>query len=124
AIRRAFSEDVYIVMPNYDVASQSINVEIFVNPLINWTWFGFGILALGTVIALLPETVFAFATARVPANAVTTGMLLLALVLWPGLARAQEEHKHVVTPDSAASVKSRTPQERDVGKALMCMCGD
>jgi len=124
AIRRAFAEDVYIVMPNYDVASQSINVEIFVNPLINWTWFGFGILALGTIIALLPETVFAFATARVPANAVTTGMLFLALVLWPGLARAQEEHKHVVTPDSAASVKSRTAEEREVGKALMCMCGD
>ena len=124
AIRRGFGEDVYIVMPNYDVASQSINVEIVVNPLINWIWFGFGILALGTAIALLPDTVFAFATARVPANAVTTGLLLLALVLWPGLARAQEEHKHVVTPESAASVKSRTPQERDVGKALMCMCGD
>src|ERR1043165_1729216 len=48
AIRRSFGEDVYIVMPNYDVASQAINVEIIINPLINWIWFGFGILALGT----------------------------------------------------------------------------
>ncbi len=26
-----------------------------VNPLVNWIWFGFGVLALGTGIALLPE---------------------------------------------------------------------
>ena len=33
----------------------------YVNPLVNWVWLGFGILALGTGIALLPETAFAFA---------------------------------------------------------------
>ena len=36
-------------------------MEIVVNPLVNWVWVGFGILALGTGIALLPDTVFAFA---------------------------------------------------------------
>ena len=41
---------------------------------------GFGILALGTLIALLPEQAFSFAAAKVPAPA-TTAMLILMLVL-------------------------------------------
>ena len=66
AIRRTFAEDLYIVMPQFEAAQQSANIEITVNPLVNWVWFGFGVLALGTLIALLPETAFAFASARVP----------------------------------------------------------
>jgi cytochrome c-type biogenesis protein CcmF len=120
AIQRGFGEDLYVVMPNYDVASQAINVEIHVNPLINWVWFGFGVVAIGTGIALLPETAFAFAIASVPANAVTTTMLVLMLALWPGAARAQ----HVVTSESEnVNVQARTPLEREVGRAIVCMCG-
>ena len=43
--------------------------QIVVNPLINWIWAGFGILALGTGIALLPESSFAFAMSKVPGGA-------------------------------------------------------
>ena len=66
AIRRTFAEDLYIVMPQFDASQQSANVEITVNPLVNWVWLGFGVLAFGTFIALLPEAAFAFAVARVP----------------------------------------------------------
>ena len=38
----------------------------------NWIWLGFGILALGTGIALLPERSYSFALAKMPADAVTT----------------------------------------------------
>ncbi len=69
AIRRSFAEDLYIVMPQFDAGQQSANVEITVTPLVNWVWLGFGVMALGTLIALLPETAFAFATARVPERA-------------------------------------------------------
>ena len=54
------------MMPQFDAAQQTANVEITVNPLVNWVWLGFGVLAIGTVIALLPEAAFAFAVARVP----------------------------------------------------------
>ena len=50
-------------------AKQSATLEITVTPMINWVWFGFGVIAIGTLIALLPETAFAFAVSRVPANA-------------------------------------------------------
>lgn len=118
AIRRAFAEDLYLVMPAFTVATQAISLEVVINPLINWVWFGFGVLAVGTGIALLPEAAFAFAAMNVPANAATTSLLVLALALWPGLARAQ----HVPTGQTVEA-KARTPLEREVGKAIVCMCG-
>jgi cytochrome c-type biogenesis protein CcmF len=84
AIRRSFGEDLYLVMPAFDLKDQSASFEIVVNPLVNWIWAGFGVLALGTLIALLPESSFAFAAARVPGGAATTLPLLLALLLPAG----------------------------------------
>ena len=45
------------------VNAKRTDLGIIVNPLVNWIWTGFGLLAIGTGIALLPETVFAFAAA-------------------------------------------------------------
>jgi cytochrome c-type biogenesis protein CcmH len=85
--------------------------------LINWLWFGFGVAAIGTAIALLPETAFAFAVTKVPAGAVTTSLLVLALLV-PVPARAQ----HVET-GRAPNTAAQTPLERDVSHSLVCMCG-
>src|SRR5688572_26115015 len=77
AIRRGIAEDLYIVLtPDFDAATQSVTYAVTVNPLVNWIWLGFGILAVGTIITLLPETMFAVAIARLPANAATTALLL------------------------------------------------
>jgi cytochrome c-type biogenesis protein CcmF len=117
AILRSFAEDLYIAMPTYNPAEQIAQVRVTVNPLINWLWLGFGVAAIGTAIALLPETVFAFAVTRVPAGAVTTSMLIFALLV-PVTARAQ----HVETgrqPNTAAM----SPEEREAGHAIVCMCG-
>ncbi len=73
AIRRGFWEDLYVVMAAFDMQTQSATLHVVVNPLVNWIWVGFGILALGTFIALLPESSFAFASARVPEGAETAG---------------------------------------------------
>jgi len=91
AIRRSIAEDLYVVMPQFDASEQSANVEITVNPLVNWVWIGFGLLAFGTLIALLPETAFAFAIGRVPdaARTATASLLLLAIVL-PAAVQAQD----------------------------------
>ena len=71
AIRRTAGEDLYLVMPAYDLKDQSMSLQVVINPLINWIWFGFGILVLGTGIALLPERAFAFALGRVPSETAT-----------------------------------------------------
>src|SRR5689334_4607973 len=84
AIRRGPAEDLYIVLAGYDVERQSATLHLVVNPLVNWIWLGFGVLAFGTIVALLPERVFAVAVARVPDNAVTSALVILLLFAGAG----------------------------------------
>jgi cytochrome c-type biogenesis protein CcmF len=56
AINRRLDKDIYIVLNSFDSATQTVNFRIFLNPLVNWVWIGFGILAFGTAIALLKES--------------------------------------------------------------------
>ena len=65
-MRRRLSEDVYVVLAAYDMSDQSATFQVTVNPLVNWIWFGFALLALGTGIALLPESRFAFLASKAP----------------------------------------------------------
>jgi cytochrome c-type biogenesis protein CcmF len=117
AIRRRPSEDLYIVLAGYDVASQSATYQITVNPLVNWIWFGFGVMALGSIIALLPESAYGFAAARIPANAATTSLLLLSLLL-PASARAQSSQ----APQSVEPIQ-RSELRRKLEGDIMCTCG-
>jgi cytochrome c-type biogenesis protein CcmF len=117
-IRRTFAEDLYIVMPAFELQDQTASVEVHINPLVNWLWFGFGILAVGTGIALLPERAVSFAVARVPAEAATATLLVLALLLAPALARAQ----HVDNP-RGAQLQVFSKEVRDATKKLACWCG-
>jgi cytochrome c-type biogenesis protein CcmF len=117
-IRRSFAEDLYIVMPAYDAADQTASVEVHINPLVNWLWFGFGILAVGTGIALLPERALSFALGPLPAEAATATMVLFALLLAPAFAHAQ----HDVDPRNA-HLQVFSKDVRDVTKKLACWCG-
>jgi cytochrome c-type biogenesis protein CcmF len=120
AIRRSFAEDLYIVMPAYEIETQTASMEVHINPLVNWVWFGFGILALGTGIALLPEASISFAAAKVPAEAVTATILLLSLLLPVGSAVAQ----HVeVGQGGDPRLQLSSPQAREVANKLACWCG-
>jgi cytochrome c-type biogenesis protein CcmF len=117
AIRRRPSEDLYIVLAGYDVASQSATYQITVNPLVNWIWFGFGVMAIGSLIALLPETAYAFATAKIPANAATTSLLLLSLLLPAGASAQSSQSPQSVAPDAKSEVR------RQLEGDIMCTCG-
>ncbi len=118
AIRRAPGEDFYIVLAGYDVSSQTATYAVTVNPLIDWIWFGFGVMALGTGLALLPESAFAFAAAKIPAGAATTSLLLLLLLLPAAPVRAQ----HVENP-LAIPVVPRSQLEKELQTEIICMCG-
>jgi cytochrome c-type biogenesis protein CcmF len=117
-IRRSFAEDLYIVMPAFEVENQTASVEVHINPLVNWIWLGFGVLALGTAIALLPESAFSFAMAKLPAEAAAATMVILALLLTPATLLAQ----HVESPQKATLI-IRSPEERAVARKLACWCG-
>jgi hypothetical protein len=109
AMRRAAGEDVYVVLAAYQVETQNATYAVTINPLVNWIWLGFGVLAFGTGIALLPERAFALAGARVPDGTVTTALVLLFMLL-PGVARAQ-------------TVVPRSELHRQLEGEIMCTCG-
>ncbi len=123
AIRRTVAEDFYVIMPAVDLGTQTMSLEIHVNPLVDWIWMGFGIMAFGTGIALLPESTFAFALAKMPAEAATTTLTILlsfGLVLG-GSTKASAQ----MTGDAATQTShyARTPEEAKLQHEIVCTCG-
>ena len=57
AIRVRFAEDVYVVLTGYELDRGLANFRVYINPLILWVWVGFLVLALGTLICLIPQAV-------------------------------------------------------------------
>jgi len=129
AIRRGVGEDLYVVLAGYDVATQSVTLQVFINPLVSWIWMGFGVLAFGTMIALLPERAFGFAAAKIPAAAATTGTVLLLALLLGAPLRAAPAADEVPMPGghtegaSEAYMVPKTPFERELQHEIICMCG-
>jgi cytochrome c-type biogenesis protein CcmF len=118
AIRRTIAEDLYIVMSAFELQEQTASVEVHINPLVNWIWFGFGMLALGTAIALLPERAYSFALASTaPAAEATATLLILALVLFPSTVLAQ--HTESLNPQ----LSRQSPEAHAVSRKLACWCG-
>jgi cytochrome c-type biogenesis protein CcmF len=109
AIRRGVGEDLYIVLAGYEPADQSATYAVTVNPLVNWIWLGFGIMALGTGLALMPESALAFAAAKVPSSAATASMLLFMLLV-PSFVAAQ-------TPDATRAVL-----RKQLEGEILCTC--
>ncbi len=122
AIRRTIAEDLYAVLGGFNLADQSATLQLVVNPLVNWIWFGFGIMALGTGIALLPERSFAFALAKLPAQAATTALLVMMMVLLGG-ARYAAAQGMGGSEDMRTSYYARTPFEKQMQHEIVCTCG-
>ena len=111
AIRRSPSEDLYIVLAGFDASAQTGTYTVTVNPLVNWIWFGFAVMAIGTGIALLPESAFAFAVAKIPGGAATTALLLVLLLPSAGFAQA------------TTALPEKSELRRQVENDVMCTCG-
>ncbi len=121
AIRRSIAEDLYIVMPAFEMQEQSATFQIVVNPLVNWIWAGFGILALGTGLALLPESSFAFALSKLPAGAATTSLWVILSLLAPFMSTTLAA-QHVESAETVPVVP-RSDFEREMQRSIICMCG-
>lgn len=126
AMRRSLSEDVYVVLAAYDMGDQSASFQVTVNPLVNWIWFGFAVLSLGTGIALLPESRFAFLASKAAsdgagarASGLTTTLLVIALGLTGGVSEA---YAQIGVPLDSYSATSEL--EAELQNELVCVCGD
>jgi hypothetical protein len=122
AIRRTPAEDLYAVLGGFDLADQSMTLQLVVNPLVNWIWFGFGIMALGTGIALLPERSFAFALAKLPAEAAATTVALLLLLMVSG-GTSLSAQGMAGDANTRTSFYARTPFEKQMQHEIVCTCG-
>jgi len=123
AIRRTPAEDLYVVLGGFDLADQSATLQLVVNPLVNWIWVGFGIMAIGTGIALLPERSFAFALAKMPAEAATTTIALLLMLLVSGGGTLSAQGMGTSDGKTQTSYYARTPFEKQMQHEIVCTCG-
>jgi len=119
AIRRRLDADLYVVLARPEIETQTAFLHINVNPLVNWVWFGFGVIAIGTGIALLPESALSFALAKLPAGAATgTAALLLAVLLSATTLSAQSRSNA-----QEVAVANLHPLEKHMQGEILCMCG-
>jgi len=119
ALRRGFAHDLHLVLANFEVGTQEAHLQITINPLVNWIWFGVGVMVFGTIIALLPERALAFATVRVPSSSVPTSLILAIALGFSGVGLSAQ---HVDQPQTVILVP-KTPLEKDLQGHLVCMCG-
>ncbi len=138
AIRRAPAEDLYITLGNYDLAEGNVTLKVVVNPVVDWIWFGFMLLAIGTGVALMPDAVLERLTAGVTAPATrqasTAGLVLLmaagaAATLPSRVARAQQQQQpvqgHAENEMAQATVDAPEPTGLDENwlvRNIMCQC--
>jgi cytochrome c-type biogenesis protein CcmF len=120
AIRRSVPDDLYIVLATQNAELQTATLQIVVNPLINWIWFGFGVIIFGTFIALLPERSLAYATKTVPAGATSATMLLLIVLIGAGATSLSAQHVEIA---QTVAILPRSPLEKEMQTGIICMCG-
>jgi cytochrome c-type biogenesis protein CcmF len=54
AIRRGVAEDLYITLGSYDDAKRTVALKLVINPLVDWMWLGFLVMAFGALLILAP----------------------------------------------------------------------
>jgi cytochrome c-type biogenesis protein CcmF len=126
AIRRSPAEDLYITLGNYDLAEGNANLKVVINPVVDWIWFGFMMLAIGTGIALLPDAVLERLTVGATAASRAPGTAGLALWLALGLGAATA----FAPRPAAAQMPTGTieppnpvgPEENWLVRNIMCQC--
>ena len=148
SMHHLMSEDVYIILTGYESNSKVANFRVYINPLINWVWLGFGLLILGTAICLLPQSMIDNLAPKRGLNrkgdkggkskgAIAAAVLIigLGLGLSPHVAEAQgppAEHAdtsamsaggHNTAKGVAHLCRPTDDTAKKLMKELVCMCG-
>ncbi len=125
-IHKTLKEDVYLILNGFEGKGTMgpdtlANIKLVINPLVNWIWLGFVLLAIGTVIAYLPERAYVLA-GKLPIPEKTTAATALLILLWlggPALAdgmgvgmEAAGNELHI----------ARSDRERAIFHQLKCLC--
>ena len=77
AIHSTLEWDLYVVYEGVNPDSGQPIIKAFLNPLVGWIWFGWALMAIGSIIALVPSLSPSTASLRVPAaKPITTASAL------------------------------------------------
>jgi hypothetical protein len=55
AILRGLGEDLYVTMGKHDLEAGTAALKLVTNPLVDWMWLGFLLMAAATILVLLPD---------------------------------------------------------------------
>jgi len=121
-IWRQAKEDLYVVLNGYELDQGIANLKVVINPVVNWIWIGFLFLALGALVAYLPDRALQLAAkhAKEDGKAATTAVVLLLALTVGSAAHAQS---------MAAAQRgndlhfARNDHERALFAKLKCLCG-
>jgi cytochrome c-type biogenesis protein CcmF len=115
-------DDLYLVVGSINPETKLASLQIHLNPLVGWIWFGAVILICGSVLCMWPELEpeesrawQAVRGAGAIATSITLGVVI-ALLPTPAFAQSTETQH-------AGSVHMETFEEQQVFGQLRCMCG-
>jgi cytochrome c-type biogenesis protein CcmF len=114
-INKSLKEDLYVVLNGYETETGIANLKIVINPLVNWIWLGFMLLAIGTAIAFMPDRAYALAGAAKIVKAVAAATMILFVLT--GTARADGME---AAGDNLH--QARNDHERELFQKLKCGC--
>jgi len=63
-VYRTGMSELYVIIAGWEPDGQSATFKAYINPMINWLWFGGIVFALGTLVAAWPSAQTARRTAR------------------------------------------------------------
>ncbi len=113
--------DLYVSIGTVNASTKRASFRLYINPLVNFVWFGVLILIVGCLVAMWPEVTFqeagAFSYVRALGSATTMVMLSVLLALAPSQARAQQQDMERV------GIVEQTDAERALFRQLLCNCG-
>jgi len=91
AILRGLVEDLYVTMGKHDLDEGTAALKLVSNPLVDWMWLGFLLMAAATALVLLPggRSVRAVSRTRVSCKDVTVAFLGAVIALAFGVAVAR-----------------------------------
>ncbi len=116
-IHEGLDEDVYIILTGYDIDSGLANFRIYINPLINWVWIGFVMLAFGTFICLIPQRVVDLVSRRPASGAGKAADVGAVLLLVGALIAASVGVAHAQTPQTPGGEARPAEHEEEMVRA-------
>ncbi len=100
AIRSRLDQDIYVSMSGFGGENEkTANFRVYINPLINWVWLGFVVLAFGTFICLIPQGLVDRVSPRPKTRIGRMADVAIILLAIAGVTYASMRVAHAQAPD-------------------------